>query len=58
MRWATQRQWPLRRVGSGLERDALDVLDDVCEAGGKGVVVRGRVRGDLKKENCPMRDNE
>ena len=58
MRWAMQRQWPLCRVGSSLECDAFDVLNDVCKAEGKGVAVRERVGGDLKKENCPTRDDE
>ena len=53
-----QRQWPLCRVGSSLECDAFDVLNDVCKAEGKGVAVRERVGGDLKKENCPTRDDE
>ena len=49
MRWAAHRQWPLRGVGVSWERDALDVLDDVYEAGGKEGAVKGRVEGDLKK---------
>ena len=57
-RWAAHRQWPLRGVGVSWERDALDVLDDVCGAGGKEGVVRGRVEGDLQKEKCPMRGDE
>ena len=40
------------------ERDVLDVLDDVYEAGGREGAVRGRVEGDLKKENCLTRDDE
>ena len=48
-RWAAHRQWPLRGVGVSLERDALNILDDVCGAGGKEEEVKGKVEGDLKK---------
>ena len=57
-RWAAHWQWPLRGVGVSWERSVLDFLNDVCEAGGREGAVRERVEGDLKKENCPTRDDE
>ena len=40
MRWAMQWQWPLHGVGLSRECSAFNILDDICEAGGKEEVAR------------------